>query len=212
MCGIHRCRAFWTLFALEMWVYTIPLTWPLSNTHFSLWSTLFHAAAYCLIPELYELTGSSIWCPPICPLGLYAATNEKSQVHYVFTPLSRSSLSRDIDHASSVLVGCALQRCWDCQRKYTVLVWNPGVLRQSVKFGHYSCNSAFMFRSQGSCVQQPQQGFPERAAGRDVGSGCHEDHIKTASYVHEECWMSERHLHTLLQKWKICWKQSGKMW
>lgn len=77
-----------------------------------------------------------------------------SSLHF-FAPLSLSlslprshSLSRDIDPASSVLVGCALQRCWDCQRKYTVLVWNPGVPRQSVKFGHYSCNSAFMFCSQ----------------------------------------------------------------
>lgn len=44
-----------------------------------------------------------------------------------------------------------------------------------------------MFRSQGSCVQQPQQGFAERAAGRDVGSGFHDDHIKAASYGNEEC-------------------------
>lgn len=56
------------------------------------------------------------------------------------------SHSGDIDPERSVLVGCTQQRCWDCQRKYTVLVWNPGVLRQRVKFGHYSCNTGFMPR------------------------------------------------------------------
>lgn len=60
------------------------------------------------------------------------------------------------------------------------------MLRKSVKFGHYSCNSAFMFRSQGSCVQAPQQGFVERSADRDVGISCQQDHIKTASCVYEE--------------------------
>lgn len=39
-----------------------------------------------------------------------------------------------------------------------VPVWNPGALKQSVKFGHYSCNGAFMFHSQGSRVQHPHQG------------------------------------------------------
>ena len=57
------------------------------------------------------------------------------------------------------------------------------MLRQSVKFGHYSCNSAFMFPSQGSCVQSPRRVFVERSADRDVGISCQEDHIKTASYV-----------------------------
>lgn len=78
---------------------------------------------------------------------------------------SALALSGDIDPASSVRLGCTLWRFWECQRKYMVLVWNPGVLKQSVKFGHYSCNSAFMFHSQGSCVPRPQRGF-------SCGQGC----------------------------------------
>lgn len=85
------------------------------------------------------------------------------------------------------------------------------MLRQSVKFGHYSCNSAFMFRSQGSCVQQPQRGFAERAADGHVGISCQEARIKTASYVHEECLMSETSARPVAEvkefmkgEWKKC--------
>lgn len=99
---------------------------------------LSHSGAVRITRKLH-LMSSPLPSGPICShkwehtstLGLYSTPS--------------SSLSGDIDPVNSVLVGCALQRCWDCQRKYTVLVWNPGVLRQSVKFGHYSCNSAFMF-------------------------------------------------------------------
>lgn len=51
----------------------------------------------------------------------------------------------------------------------------------------------FMLRSQGSCVQPPQQVLVERSKDRDVGISCQEDAIKTASCVHDEgyWWMSE---------------------
>jgi hypothetical protein len=37
-------------------------------------------------------------------------------------------------------------------------VWNPGVLKQAVKFGHYSCNSAFMVSAERSLESQWLQG------------------------------------------------------
>ena len=60
--------------------------------------------------------------------------------------------------------------------------------RQTVKFGHYSCNGAFMVCSQGSCVQLPEQVSVERSADRDIGISCQEDHIKTDSYVMLHIW------------------------
>lgn len=42
------------------------------------------------------------------------------------------------------------------------------MLRQTVKFGHYSCNSAFTVGSEGSCVQPPQQVIVERSAARET--------------------------------------------
>lgn len=123
----------------------------------------------------------SVNCPSLL-CGLYGATNMNPQTHKIFKLLL--SLSRDIDLASYVLVGCILRRCWVCQRKYTVLGWNPGVLRQTVKFGHYSCNSAFMVCSQGPCAQPPQQSFAVRSADRDEGIISQEAQIKIASCVH----------------------------
>lgn len=116
------------------------------------------------------------------------------QTHHI-PSFSPSPLSGDIDPAGSVLLGCALQRCWDCQRKYTVPVWNPGVPRKSVKFGHYSCNSAFMFHSQGVMCAAATAGLcGKRGLQRETYAPVVRRIVsKTASSVHEECWTSGRH-------------------
>lgn len=129
--------------------------------------------------------------------------NKNTQVRHILTAPSASlslPLSRDIDRVGPVLVGCPLQRCWDCQRKYTVLAWNPGVLRQSVKFGHYSCNGAFMFPSQGSCVQQPRRGLFRRAA--------RQRRRQRLSRGSHEC-QAER-LQTLPQTWTVRQRDGDK--
>lgn len=100
---------------------------------------------------------------------IYTASSEETTL----------SLHGDIDPVSEVLVqwsgASLLGRGVGLWEERYGPVWNPGVLKQAVKFGHYSCNSALRSAPRGLVCYRPSGSRESRAGEKYPGITCQVD-------------------------------------